>query len=83
MSRVLTFCRALLASMRGQRVSRDAEILFLQQQLLVLRRSAPARLRLGNTDRLIFVWLCRLFPSVLDAAIIFKPETLEIGRAHV
>lgn len=62
--------------MRGQRVSRDAEILFLQQQLLVLRRSAPARLRLGNTDRLIFVWLCRLFPSVLDAAIIFKPETL-------
>src|SRR5712672_3502122 len=76
MSRVLTFCSALLASMRGSRVSRDAEILFLRQQLLVLRRSAPARLRLRNTDRLIFVWLYRLFPSLLDAAVIFKPETL-------
>jgi len=76
MSTVLTFFSALLASMRGSRVSRDAEILFLRQQLLVLRRSAPARLRLRNTDRLIFVWLYRLFPSLLDAAIIFKPETL-------
>src|SRR5260370_24532949 len=62
--------------MRGSRVSRDAEILFLRQQLLVLRRLAPARLRLRNTDRLIFVWLYRLFPSLLDAAIIFRPETL-------
>ncbi len=72
MSTVLTFFSALLASMRGSRVSRDAEILFLRQQLLVLRRSAPARLRLRNTDRLIFVWLYRLFPSLLDAAIIFR-----------
>ena len=62
--------------MRGARVSRDAEILFLRQQLLVLRRSAPARLRLRNSDRLIFVWLYRLFPTLLDAAVIFKPETL-------
>jgi hypothetical protein len=67
---------ALLASLRRSRASRDAEILFLRQQLLVLRRSAPARLRLKNTDRLIFVWLYRLFPSLLGAAVIFKPETL-------
>jgi len=76
MSEVLTLFRMLLASMRQSRVSRDAEILFLRQQLLVLKRSAPARLRLRNTDRLIFVWLYRLFPSLLDAAIIFEPETL-------
>jgi len=31
---------------------------------------------LRNTDRLIFVWLYRLFPSLLGAAVIFKPETL-------
>ena len=72
MLRVFALFSALLASMRGSRVSRDAEILFLRQQLLVLKRSAPARLRLRNTDRLIFVWLYRLFPS----AVIFKPETL-------
>ena len=45
-------------------------------QLLVLKRSAPARLRLRIADRLIFVWLYRLFPSLLGATIIFQPETL-------
>jgi hypothetical protein len=50
--------------------------MFLRHQLLILRRSAPPRLRLRTADRLIFVWLYRLFPSLLGAAIIFKPETL-------
>jgi hypothetical protein len=31
---------------------------------------------LRNADRLIFVWLYRLFPSLLGATVIFKPETL-------
>ena len=56
--------------------AREAELAFLRQQLLVLRRSAPARLRLRMADRLIFVWLYRLFPSLLGAAVIFQPETL-------
>src|SRR5579859_3871690 len=73
---VLALFGALLAWMRGSRPSRDAEILFLRHQLLVLRRSAPTRLRLRNSDKLIFVWLYRLFPSLLDAAMIFKPGTL-------
>jgi hypothetical protein len=76
MSAILRFFSALVASMRRSRASREAEILFLRQPLLVLRRSAPARLRLRNTDRLIFVWFYRLFPSLLAAALIFKPETL-------
>ena len=49
---------------------------FLRQQLVVLQRSAPARLRLRSADRLIFVWLYRLFPSLLEAAVVFKPATL-------
>jgi transposase InsO family protein len=73
---VLRLLGALLTSARSSRAAREAESLFLRQQLLVLRRSAPARLRLRNTDRLIFVWLYRLFPSLLGAAVIFKPETL-------
>jgi hypothetical protein len=56
--------------------AREAEMAFLRQQLVILQRSAPARLRLRTTDRLIFVWLFRLFPSVLEAAVVFKPETL-------
>jgi transposase InsO family protein len=67
---------ALLASLWRSRASRDAEILFLRQQLIVLKRSVPAPVRLRRTDRLIFVWLYRLFPSLLEAAVIFKPETL-------
>jgi hypothetical protein len=27
-------------------------------------------------DRLIFVWLYRLFPALLGAAVVFQPETL-------
>jgi hypothetical protein len=55
---------------------REAEILYLRQQLIVLKRSAPARPRLKATDRLIFVCLYRLFPSLIDASIVFQPETL-------
>jgi hypothetical protein len=32
--------------------------------------------RLRNIDRLILVWLYRLFPWVLDAIVIVKPETV-------
>jgi hypothetical protein len=34
------------------------------------------RHRLRNADRLIFVWLYRLFPSLLGVAVMFQPETL-------
>ena len=65
----------LVGLFRSQAV-REAEMAFLRQQLLVLKRSAPARLKLRIADRLIFVWLYRLFPSLLGAAVIFQPETL-------
>jgi transposase InsO family protein len=67
--------RALL-SMLAARASREAEIFVLRQQLLVLSRKSRARVRLHNVDRLVLVWLYRLFPSLLDAIIIVKPETV-------
>ena len=67
--------RALL-SVLAARGSREAEILVLRQQLLVLSRKAPKRARLRNIDRLLLVWLSRLFPSLLDAIVIVKPETV-------
>jgi len=66
----------LLVGVFRSHAAREAEMAFLRQQLVVLRRSAPARLRLRSADRLIFVWLYRLFPSLLEAAVVFKPETL-------
>jgi hypothetical protein len=73
---LLKLLGGFLADLFRSQAAREAEMAFLRQQLLVLKRSAPARLRLRTTDRLIFVWLYRLFPSLLRAAVIFKPETL-------
>ena len=76
---MIDFLKLLSGSLVGlfrSHAVREAEMVFLRQQLLVLKRSAPARLRLRNADRLIFVWLYRLFPSLLGAAVVFKPETL-------
>jgi hypothetical protein len=42
----------------------------------VLRRRAPKRLHLNNTDRFLFDWLYRWFPSVLGAIAIVRPETI-------
>ena len=67
--------RALVGLFRSH-AAREAEIAFLRQQLLVLRRYARVRPRLRNADRLIFVWLHRLFPFLLRNAVIFQPETL-------
>ena len=54
----------------------EAENLVLRQQLVVLRRKYPARVRLWNIDRLLMVWLYRPYPSLLDAIIIVQPETV-------
>jgi hypothetical protein len=38
--------------------------------------STPARVRLWNIDRLLLIWLYRLYASLLDAIIIVKRETV-------
>jgi transposase InsO family protein len=54
----------------------EAEIVLLRHQLNVLRRQAPAKPKLTAADRLLFVWLYRLFPWVLNAITIVQPETI-------
>src|SRR5258708_40102351 len=53
----------------------EAEIVLLRHQLSVLRQRVPSKPRLTVADRLLFVWLYRLFPSVLNAVTIVQPET--------
>jgi len=69
---LLWFCRSLFAS----RTRLEAENLLLRQQLIVLRRHRLGRVRLRNRDRLVLVWLYRLFPTLLDAILIVQPETI-------
>ena len=53
----------------------EAEIVFLRHQLNLLRRRVPGKPRLTPADRLLFVWLYRLVPSLLNAAVIIRPDT--------
>jgi hypothetical protein len=69
----------LLLAIRSRftrRARLEAENLILRQQLVVLQRKSSARLRLWNIDRLLMVWLYRLYPSLLDAIIIVQLETV-------
>jgi hypothetical protein len=54
----------------------ESEIIMLRHQLNVLRRRVPLKPKLVVADRLLFVWLYRLFPSVLNAVKIIQPETI-------
>jgi transposase InsO family protein len=58
------------------RATLEAEILLLRQQINVLRRANPKRLRLGSIDRLILGGVCRLFPKMHDALAIVQPDTV-------
>src|SRR6267378_8664047 len=69
------FLHVLVSPFRT-RARLEAEIVMLRHQLNVLRRRVPSKPRLTVADRLIFVWLYRLFPSVLSALSVIEPETV-------
>ena len=54
----------------------QVEILVLRQQLIVLRRTAPKRVRLRALDRLLFILLYRLWPGILDSVAVIRPDTI-------
>src|SRR5436190_6130203 len=55
----------------------QAEILALRHQLLVLQRSNRGhKLRLGWADRVLWVWLSRLWNDWRSALLLVKPETV-------
>src|ERR1039458_7810250 len=76
MTELLKLIFGVLASLFKSRTKLEAEILVLRQQINVVRRRAPKRPHLNNTDRFLFVWLYRWFPSVLGAVAIVRPETI-------
>ena len=67
---------AIFASLFKSRARLEAENTALRQQLIVLRRKLPGRVKLTNSDRALFIWLYRLFPSVRPALVLVQPETL-------
>ena len=76
---MLDLCRlifAIASDLLRSRVALEAEILVLRQQINVLRRANPKKLRFVSTDRLILGGVCRLFPKMYGALAIVRPETV-------
>jgi hypothetical protein len=76
---MIEFVRALwwiVGSWLKSRERLRAKNLALRHQLNVVRHRSPGRLPLRNSDRLLFVWLYRLWPGVLNSIVIIKPTTV-------
>src|SRR5260370_13588275 len=73
---ILTLLWTALTSLFRSRVRLAAEILVLRQQINLLRRNSPKRSVLRPFDRLVFVGLYRLAPTIVDALAIVRPETV-------
>ena len=58
------------------RVRLEAENLFLRHQLNIALRHAPPRPRLRGSDRALLVWMTKLWPSLLGAIRVVKPDTV-------
>jgi hypothetical protein len=54
----------------------EAENLYLRHQLNIALRRAPPRFRLLGSDRMLLVWMPRLWPSLIGAAQVVQPETI-------
>ena len=77
---------SLLLTLRDSLHTRTAlqlEILALRHQLYVVNRSRPQRRRLTNADRVLWVWLSKLWEGWRDVIVIVKPETVLLGTADV
>jgi putative transposase len=65
----------LACRFRG-RVELELEVIALRHQLAVLRRQRPGRARLCSVDRLVWIWLYRVWPRFLNVVVVVKPATV-------
>ena len=67
---------SLLSFRLRSRASLELELVALRHQVTVLRRQRPGRPRLFSTDRLLWTWLYRIRPQVLNTMVLVKPATI-------
>src|SRR5271170_6844524 len=73
---ILSAVGSLFSFRVSGRASLELELVALRHQVTVLRRQRPGRLRLFSTDRLLWVWLYRIWPQVLNTMVLVKPATV-------
>ena len=64
---LLSTVGSLLSFRVRSRGSLELELVALRHQVTVLRRQRPGQPRLLSADRLLWVWLYRIWPQVLAA----------------
>jgi putative transposase len=67
---------AFLRSWFQSRLQLQAEIIALRHQVIVLRRSQKGRAHLVATDRVLWVWLSKLWSGWRSALLVVRPETV-------
>jgi len=67
---------SLLSFRLRSRSSLELELIALRHQVAVLRRQRPGRPKLFCADRLLWVWLYRIWPQALHAMVLVKPATV-------
>ena len=67
---------ALVTSTFRTRAAQQAEIVALRHQIAVLQQSAPRRLRLRQSDRLLWILLSRFWPGWRRCLRIVQPDTV-------
>ncbi len=73
---ILSAVVSIFAFRFRSRASLELKLIALQHQLAVLRRQRPGRPQFSSLDRLLWVWLYRIWPQVIDAMILVKPATV-------
>ena len=73
---ILSALVSLLSFRVRSRASLELEVVALRHQVAVLRRQRSGRLRLFCADRLLWVWLYRIWPQALHAMVLVKPATV-------
>ena len=73
---ILSAVVSIFAFRFRSRASLELKLIALQHQLAVLRRQRPGRPQLSSLDRLLWVWLYRIWPQVIDAMVLVKPATV-------
>ena len=73
---ILSALVSILGFRIRSRASLELELVSLRHQVSVLRRQHKGRIRLFSTDRLLWVWLYRVWPQVLNAMVLVKPATV-------
>ena len=65
-----------LACRFHSRAELELELVALRHQVAILNRQRPRRLRFCSIDRLLWVWLYRVWPRCLEVMVVAKPATV-------